>query len=167
MERSRSCDAWRHPVRLPADAGVTLVEVLVAIMITGVGLLAMLSLFPLGALEMARAVKDDRTAEVAAQAQKLSATGEALIGRTLTFVQVSMATSTIDRAEAARLHDDYEQLARESVEMEIALVTLQATLPRAQIQRFVDPLLMQIRSIEWRLAQIAQLLSLLDSSALR
>ena len=41
-------------------AGVTLIEVLVAIMITGVGLLALLTLFPLGALEMAQSFKDDR-----------------------------------------------------------------------------------------------------------
>src|SRR3954464_8722899 len=40
--------------------GVTLVEVLVAILITAVGLLALLTLFPLGALEMAQAIKDDR-----------------------------------------------------------------------------------------------------------
>ena len=40
--------------------GVTLMEVLVAIMITGVGLLALMTLFPLGALEMAQSVKGDR-----------------------------------------------------------------------------------------------------------
>jgi len=40
--------------------GITLVEVLVAILIMGVGLLALLTLFPLGALEMAQAIKADR-----------------------------------------------------------------------------------------------------------
>lgn len=40
--------------------GVTLMEVLVAIMIVGVGLLALLTLFPLGALEMARSVQNDK-----------------------------------------------------------------------------------------------------------
>lgn len=40
--------------------GVTLMEVLVAIMIMGVGLLALLTLFPLGAMEMVQSVKDDR-----------------------------------------------------------------------------------------------------------
>jgi len=44
--------------------GVTLVEVLVAILITGIGLLSLLVLFPMGALEMAQAVKDDRTGHV-------------------------------------------------------------------------------------------------------
>ena len=40
--------------------GFTLLEVLAAILITGVGLLALLTLFPLGALEMAQSVKADR-----------------------------------------------------------------------------------------------------------
>jgi prepilin-type N-terminal cleavage/methylation domain-containing protein len=44
--------------------GVTLMEVLVAIMITGIGLLALLTLFPLGALEMVQSVKDDRCGHV-------------------------------------------------------------------------------------------------------
>jgi len=44
--------------------GVTLVEVLVAIMITGIGLLALLTLFPLGALEMAQSFKDDRCGHI-------------------------------------------------------------------------------------------------------
>ncbi len=48
---------------------ITLVEVLAAIFITGVGLLALMTLFPLGALSMAQAVKDDRTAHLAANAQ--------------------------------------------------------------------------------------------------
>jgi prepilin-type N-terminal cleavage/methylation domain-containing protein len=47
-------------------SGVTLTEVLVAIFIMGIGLLALLVLFPLGALTMAQAVKDDRTAHAAA-----------------------------------------------------------------------------------------------------
>src|SRR5947209_2842187 len=45
--------------------GVTLVEVLVAIFIMGIGMLAVLTLFPLGALNMARALQDDRAATAA------------------------------------------------------------------------------------------------------
>src|SRR5205085_7502211 len=45
-------------------AGVTLLEVLVAIMITGVGMLALMTLFPLGAMEMAQSVKDDRAGHI-------------------------------------------------------------------------------------------------------
>src|SRR5262249_53532545 len=40
--------------------GISLVEVLVAIFVMGIGLMALLTLFPLGALEMAQAIKDDR-----------------------------------------------------------------------------------------------------------
>ncbi|MBY0527742.1 MAG: prepilin-type N-terminal cleavage/methylation domain-containing protein [Gemmataceae bacterium] len=48
--------------------GVTLTEVLVAIFVTGLGLMALMTLFPLGALNMAQAVKDDRSAAAAANA---------------------------------------------------------------------------------------------------
>src|SRR5262249_18690476 len=44
--------------------GISLVEVLVAILITSVGLLALLVLFPLGALEMTQAVQADRTGHI-------------------------------------------------------------------------------------------------------
>jgi prepilin-type N-terminal cleavage/methylation domain-containing protein len=40
--------------------GVTLTEVLVAIFVMGIGLLSLLTLFPLGALHMAQAIHDDR-----------------------------------------------------------------------------------------------------------
>lgn len=56
-------------------SGATLVEVLVAIFVTAIGLLALLALFPLGALTMAQAIKDDRTATAAANA---TAAAEAL-----------------------------------------------------------------------------------------
>src|SRR5690348_1094775 len=43
-------------------AGFTLVEALVAIFVLAIGLLALLTLFPLGALTMAQAIRDDRAA---------------------------------------------------------------------------------------------------------
>jgi hypothetical protein len=43
-------------------SGATLTEVLVAIFVMAIGLLALLTLFPLGALSMAQAIKDNRTA---------------------------------------------------------------------------------------------------------
>src|SRR5437660_11496786 len=49
----------------------TLVEVLVAIFVTAIGLLALLTLFPLGALSMAQAIKDDRTAHSAKNANAI------------------------------------------------------------------------------------------------
>ena len=51
--------------------GLTLVEVLVTIFILGIGLLAILTLFPLAAVNMARAVKDDRAYQLARQTDGL------------------------------------------------------------------------------------------------
>lgn len=48
--------------------GVTLIEVLVAIFIVGIGLLSLLTLFPLGMQSMARAIRDGRSAELRALA---------------------------------------------------------------------------------------------------
>jgi prepilin-type N-terminal cleavage/methylation domain-containing protein len=45
--------------------GITLIEVLVAIFIMAIGLLAILTLFPLGALRMGQALSDDRAAAAA------------------------------------------------------------------------------------------------------
>jgi Tfp pilus assembly protein PilV len=53
--------------------GITLVEVLVAIFIMGIGMIALLTLFPLGALNIARALKDDRAAQAAANADAYAA----------------------------------------------------------------------------------------------
>jgi hypothetical protein len=46
-------------------AGVTLVEVLVAIFVMGIGLIALLTLFPIGMLRMARAIHDERSGQSA------------------------------------------------------------------------------------------------------
>ncbi len=51
---------------------MTLVEVLVAIFIMAIAMLALLALFPLGALSMAQALKDDRCATVAVNAEALA-----------------------------------------------------------------------------------------------
>lgn len=52
---------------------VTLIEVLVAIFIMALGMMALLTLFPLGALRMAQAIQDDRTAACAASANAICA----------------------------------------------------------------------------------------------
>src|SRR5207302_679219 len=52
--------------------GVTLIEVLVAIFVMGLGMIALLTLFPLGVLQMAQAIKDDRTAIAAANAASVA-----------------------------------------------------------------------------------------------
>lgn len=52
--------------------GVTLIEVLAAIFIMGIGMLAILVLFPLGALSIAKALRDDRCAAIAPNAHALA-----------------------------------------------------------------------------------------------
>jgi prepilin-type N-terminal cleavage/methylation domain-containing protein len=48
--------------------GLSLTEVLVALFIMAIGLIAILTMFPLGALQMGQALKDDRTAQSASNA---------------------------------------------------------------------------------------------------
>jgi prepilin-type N-terminal cleavage/methylation domain-containing protein len=54
---------------MPRRSGVTLLEVLVAIFVMGIGMLALLTLFPLGALRMAKALQDQRCSEAGASAK--------------------------------------------------------------------------------------------------
>jgi prepilin-type N-terminal cleavage/methylation domain-containing protein len=56
--------------RLPR-AGVTLIEVLVAIFVASIGLLALMALFPVGALSMKQALRDSRCAQSAANAMAI------------------------------------------------------------------------------------------------
>lgn len=51
--------------------GVTLTEVLVAIFVCGLGLMALMTLFPLGASNMAQAIDDDRCGHAAANASAI------------------------------------------------------------------------------------------------
>lgn len=53
---------------MPRRAGVTLTEALVALFVMAIGLLGLLTLFPLGALTMSQAIKDDRCAHAARNA---------------------------------------------------------------------------------------------------
>jgi hypothetical protein len=52
--------------------GTTLIEVLVAIFVMGIGLIALLTLFPLGALRMAQAIQDDRCATAVVNANAIA-----------------------------------------------------------------------------------------------
>lgn len=49
-------------------SGATLVEVLVAIFVMGIGMMALLTLFPIGVLTMRQAIQDDRTGHAATSA---------------------------------------------------------------------------------------------------
>jgi hypothetical protein len=146
------------------DSGITLVEVLVAIFAQGVGLLALLTLFPLGALEMAQAVKDDRTAAVAANAEALSEVGEDLLSRTTQFVIDSLSNGAVDPQVVAQLQQEYEDLAGQAADLEAQLQELQSLFPRAQIQRHLARLLAQIRSIKLRLDTLVRLLALVETN---
>jgi hypothetical protein len=59
---------------MPRRPAATLMEVLVAIFIMGIGLLAILALFPLGALRMAQAIQDDRAGHLAYNGHALAQT---------------------------------------------------------------------------------------------
>src|SRR6516165_2178436 len=58
----------RTIVLMNQRGAATLVEVLVAIFIMAIGMITLLTLFPLGLLSMAQAIKDDRTGHAAANA---------------------------------------------------------------------------------------------------
>src|SRR5262249_22084043 len=56
---------------MPRRPAITLVEVLVAIFVMGIGMLAVLTLFPLGALTMAQAIRDNRAGHIGATAASM------------------------------------------------------------------------------------------------
>jgi prepilin-type N-terminal cleavage/methylation domain-containing protein len=56
---------------MPRRGGMTLMEVLVAIFVMGIGLLSVLAMFPMGSLTMWRAIKDDRAGHAAANAKAI------------------------------------------------------------------------------------------------
>jgi prepilin-type N-terminal cleavage/methylation domain-containing protein len=62
----------RFPVPRRSRPGLTLMEVLVAIFIMAIGMLALLTLFPLGALRMEQAIRDDKCAQAGMQAIELA-----------------------------------------------------------------------------------------------
>ena len=149
----------RHPRR-----AVTLLEVLVVIFIMGIGLLALLTLFPLGALSLAQSVNDDRAGAIAIRAQALHGAGADLLERTNEFIADSLISGP-DCQRTAALTGEYQELAREAKGIEADLLKLQQALkltPKAQRQ--IDQLLVQIRAIQRTLRSLAAILSLLDCS---
>jgi len=53
-------------------SGAALIEVLVAVFVTAIGLLALLALFPVGAVSMARAIQNNRASQAAANAAAIA-----------------------------------------------------------------------------------------------
>jgi hypothetical protein len=162
MERPPSRGTWQERGRA-TDVGIALVEVLVAIFIMGVGLLSLLTLFPLGALNMAEAIKGDRTAAIAAESEAFSKAGEELLAQTADFVEISLSKGSVDPDMATRLREKYGQLMLWAEELEIELKSLQGVYPRRVIQPHVGPLLAEIRSIRLRMVPIVRILSLVDN----
>lgn len=146
----------------PRRAGVTLLEVLVAIFIAGVGLLALLTLFPVGALNMARAIQDDRAGAVVADAEAFSRTGVELVARTRQFVVVSLVNGAADPKSVAALRDDYADLLTEAAELESRIAELRQVAKTPRAKRAVDRLLALLRAIKAGLGAGDELLELLE-----
>ena len=72
--------------------GITLLEVLSAIFIAGIGLLSLLTLFPLGALKMLESVNDDRAAQAGGNAKAIA---NAVVMRQDPDVQAAMLNQVI------------------------------------------------------------------------
>ena len=164
MRTSRFREAGPGTTTLTSQAGMTLIEVLVAIFVTGIGLLALLTLFPLGALDMAQAVKDDRAAAVAASAEALSEAGKALLSRTTEFIVASLMKGSVDPQVVARLRADYEHLLVQAGDLEVKLEELESATPRPLIQRHLPLLQTQIRSIKQHVGTVVRLLSLVGNA---
>ena len=145
-----------------STSGVTLVEVLTAIFVMGIGLLALLTLFPLGALSMAQAIKDSRAGAIAAEATAFSQAAGDLVSRTQEFAQESLMKGSVDLDVAARLRDEYEQLALDATYIEMQIEDLQSSLPPRQIERYTAPLRAQIQAIQRRIRPIRWMFSLVD-----
>ncbi len=149
---------------LPRRPGVSLIEVLTLMSILAVGLLAILAVFPLGALEMARMIRDDRAGNAAAHAVALSEAGQELLSRTRDFVLVSALSGSTDPKTVAVLQADYGDLGVQAAEVEAQLREVRPLAPNPKARRLVDRLLVQIRSIKLSIDAMGRLLYLLSGS---
>jgi prepilin-type N-terminal cleavage/methylation domain-containing protein len=158
------CPCLPDPPARDSQAGVTLTEVLVAIFLMGVGLLALLAVFRLGALQLAQAIKDDRTGAVAEEAVAFGEAGRALLVDTAHFVEGSLARGSIDPAKAAELRRQHELLKDQAHDLEVRLA-LRFVFPPQQIGPPVA-LLAQVHAIRAPLKAIIQLLFLVERQAI-
>src|SRR5689334_11606932 len=72
--RVRECESGENggEQTMARRSGVTLIEVLVSIFVTAIGLLALLALFPVGAFSMATAIKNGRCVQASINAKALA-----------------------------------------------------------------------------------------------
>jgi prepilin-type N-terminal cleavage/methylation domain-containing protein len=163
MNRTESHGQGPVPARSQRRAGVTLIEVLVAIFIMGIGLLALLNLFPLGAIEMSQAIQDDRTGAFADRAIALGDAGEELVAHTLDFASFSKSQGSANPQVAGMLRLGYLELAAEAQELETELTELRSVFPQPSAQRYFAQLLAHIRQIQFRIGFLVKLLSYLEN----
>lgn len=116
---------------VPPRPGITLLEVLTAIFIMGIGMMALLTLFPAGALSMARAVRDDRAATIAANAAGVAAAFD-LRNDTAVVSALNNATFQPDYANAPGVPSNPVFVDPQIVSVS---TTLDATAPSPGIQR--------------------------------
>lgn len=83
-------------------AGVTLVEVLVAIFVMGIGMIALLTLFPIGVLRMQQAINDELASQSANNANSL-----ALINNLRNDGSLALAGATADPTNADYLANPF------------------------------------------------------------
>ena len=142
--------------------GVTLLEVLVAIYIVGIGLLALLALFPLGMLRMAQAVQDDRVAVLATESVALSKAGTDLVSRTVEYVIVSADAESADPQTAAGLRAEFEDLEAWAADLEGRLIDIKPLVQDRRTRKQFLVSLAQIRGIQALTAETVELLRLLE-----
>jgi hypothetical protein len=111
---------------------------------------------------LARAIEDDRAAAIASDAAVLSQAAEELFSRTASFVEDSASNGRVDPCAAAQLREDYEHLALRAEDLEVRLEELQSFYASEEIQRYLAPLMAQLRSIRLRISPLVQILSLLE-----
>lgn len=79
-------------IRRPA---VTLMEVLIAMFIMAIGMLALLALFPVGAVSMAAALKDDRCAYASQMSENVAIANNIRYGETYVFAALANLIPTL------------------------------------------------------------------------
>ena len=163
MRQPSAASCFQPHLQPVGRRGYTLLEVLAAIFIMGVGLLAILTLFPVGALELARAIQDDRATAVAQRAVALSQAGQEVLARTRAFAFQSLIRGRADSKTAGILRRDYQQLLAESGEIEYQLGSLRTLISDPRHHRLLDTLLSQVQYLKTGFSTMAYFMQLLEN----